>query len=136
MRPRRPQVGVADLLVVHEGPEATWLRPQTTSCPKSALPAVAYLAVLCGAVGAIARMYRALGALCGALSPAASERQELRGSLAVLPWARVGLGLVLAAAAVPAAVLLTLARTDITWAGISYRKRLGRVSRIAASRDS
>ena len=91
-------------------------------------PAASAVTFACFALAlrAARRMYRDTGRLIAALGDAdAFEKvKEIR-------WRRVALAFVVAYALVPAVAAATLAAPGVEWAGVRYRKRNGKVTRVS-----
>lgn len=97
--------------------------------PRAALASLASLTSFVLALTAARRMYRETGAMAGALGDEAARR-----AVGKIRWTRVACAFLVAYALVPVAAGVTLAKSDVTWAGVAYRKRDGRVARVKTRR--
>jgi hypothetical protein len=93
--------------------------------PRAALASLASLASFVLALTAARRMYAETGAMAGALGDEAATR-----AVGKIRWTRVACAFLVAYALAPVAAVVTLAKSDVTWAGVAYRKRDGRVARV------
>ena len=91
-------------------------------------PAASAVTFACFALAlrAARRMYRDTGRLIAALGDADAFEKVKE-----ISWRRVALAFVVAYALVPAAAAATLAAPGVEWAGVLYRKRNGKVTRVS-----
>jgi hypothetical protein len=130
VRVREAATGASDEIL--HVPAAAVHTAESGAAGLPALPpaSVALLLCLAAATCALRYMVRQAGLLLQHLHPADAR---LVGELQCFNCAKLGLGLLAEGLVSPVCMLYTFCSPHITWAGIRYAKRGGRVSRVGAA---